>query len=986
MSQSLNLDAKISGFTLIDMADAPDESGTAYLFLHEKSKAKLLYLQNDDNNKSFTIGFKTPPKDNSGVFHILEHSVLQGGSKHFPIKDPFTELRKTSMLTFINACTGADSTFYPVSSTNEKDLQNLIAVYLDAVFYPNIYDNPAIFLQEGRHFDLHRNSNGEFNLLCSGVVYNEMKGALKDPFTILLNKSNEVLFPDTHLSWVSGGKPDAIQGLSYDDFKDAHRRHYCIDNSFMFLYGNLDIENFLKFINDKYLTLIISENRPESCVNDSLFQSAVQKNNIECYAEIEDMEAMACLALVVNGLSYKEKLAMQILSIAIGGSRGCPLRKAFLDAGLANDVNILFYPQNQGVFYLFCQGINLQASKDEFMKVLREELKRLSADGIPEKCISAALTSELIQLRMGSNDSNDGFRIASSCIPFWLNSDDNPLDYFSDSVLINQFKENSKEGYFEKLISSKLLECKHYASVFLLPGKDYSNEEENNALEKHYKLLKDAGNLSEIEQESRITSEFQNMKNSKENLEFLPRVSVCDLAHQGQSLSFSWGNDNGGVPYIVHKLDTRDMLYISLFYDVSSLSLKDCIHLNLLCSLYGKLETTKHSSLDLELLQGEKIADFSVGHSYTNSLLDQGKVVSVLEIKIVFPKEELNDAIGLLFEITQDTVFEDKNKIAMIFNSQRNSLKLGIISNPLVILKAKTLSYYKEKDALNYQSLIGVYELLNKLECDDLSQFGNVIDYLKLLHSKIKDMPYRCQSFAGPNELFNNYLNVVNENCGNKANKTNSLPDFNIFNDVKLSEKNEAFVMPADVAYISASCKFNYSNINKKQLAKKLGIWSVASKIISLDYLWNEVRVKIGAYGVDFKVNNDGIASFTAFRSPDIDKCIEVFKRAGKWLSECNLSKDELDGYIIRTISNIDKPLKPEGLISKHLSAIRKDFDDDYFEEKRKAIFEVSISEINDCGKELLSMMNDLKICVAANSEMINGSSHDFSINTTFEV
>ena len=983
MDKNLQLNTKIHGFTLIDIADAPDEGGTAFLFEHEESGAKLLFLKNDDNNKSFSVGFKTPPKDSSGVFHILEHSVLQGGSKHFPIKDPFTELRKTSMVTFINACTGQDSTFYPVSSTNEKDLLNLMAVYLDAVFYPNIYDNPAIFLQEGRHFALQKDDDGQ-HLRCSGVVYNEMKGALKDAFTILINKSNEVLFPDNALGYISGGEPVSIQKLSFEDFKDAHARHYCTDNSFMFLYGNMDIDRFLAFINDKYLSPIISENRPAAMPNAFIKQEAVKAENIECYADIEESEACACIALVINDLNYEEKLAMQILASAIGGSRGCPLRKAFLDAGLANDVSIFYYPQDQGIFYIFCHGINMDAKREAFMDVLMSELKRLSAKGVPSGCLSAALSSAIIHLRMGSKDSNDGFRIASEHMSYWLNCDDKPTVYFNDSMLLKSFKGKVGTGFFEELISSKLLTCEHFASVFLLPGDDTSASDEKLALDKTFAKINNTKSLEKLENDSKIVEDFQNKKNTIDDLKCLPRVEISDLAKQGRGLQFIWKKE-GETPYLIHDIDTREMVYISKFYDFSSLSLEENAYLTLLCSLIGKLETSKHSSLDLELLQGEKIADLSIMQCCDHNLLDIKKDSVTLGAKITFPREEVDAAIDYIHEIFADTKFDDKQKIMMIFITRMNAFRLSIISNPLIILSAKILTYYFKTAAVTLHYLLDSHKILKALNENNFENLDDAIEIFKMLQNKIISANCDCISFAGTAEDFENYLNTENKYVLANDSGKQKHADNSIFNEVSLSIENEAFILPADVAYIAAACRFDFDVLDSEQLARKTGVWRVAAKILSLEYLWSEVRIKRGAYGVNFSVNHEGVASFTAFRSPNIDECIQIFKEAGKWLSECNLTKEELEGYIIRAISNIDKPQKPDGIIEKNLSFIRNGYSDDYLAARRRAIFDISIDDIHQCGAELIEASKDLKVCVAANKEMIDASAYDFTLNTIFE-
>lgn len=967
--------SKVAGFKVTDIADAPDENGTAYLFEHIKTQARLLYLENEDNNKAFAIGFKTPPSDDTGVFHILEHSVLQGGSKRFPIKDPFTELRKTSMLTFINACTGQDSTFYPVSSTNEQDLLNLMQVYLDAVYYPNIYEDPAIFLQEGRHFELSKDGK---TLSCNGVVYNEMKGALKDPFATLFNKVNEVLFPQSPLHYVSGGKPDSIQDLTFENFIEAHKNHYFPVNSFMFLYGNLDIDKFLFFIDENYLKNLGKESYSKTLTpNEYPLQQAVQAKNVECYFEIEKNQGIACIAFVLNNLSYQEKIAMEILTSALGANKNSPLQKCLLEADLAHEVNVFFSAQKQSIFYIICEGVYKNTKKDLYLSTIQKEFKKLAEEGISEDFLNAAISSAIISVRMGSPEPNDGFRIVLENIAQWLNCKDNPVTYFNDGQILLDLKNKIPQTYFEDLLKKSLLSTKHFASVFLYSGTDTSEIETNLKLETMAHDLKEE-DICKIQKESELLFEFQSKENTQNDLKCLPKVKVSDLNKEGRKFEFSiLKQDNNS--YIYHTINTREMIYLKRFFDISHCNQQEMVYLGFYASLLGKLATKKHSSRDLDLFKGECFADCSFTISPGKSFQKGNyNALNFIEKSIV-PQEKLQCLIDIPNEIIYETIFDEKEKITQILLTQKSDTRLDFINNPLSFLRTKSFSYYLKTAACAVQNILDPYIYLNNFDFSDTKALDNLIEHISRQGILLQNTNNIITSFAGEKDFFEKYIKTDNTSKNTTGYKSSNKNSSDIFENISLSDQNEVFLIPSDVSYICASCKIDFEN------AQDYGIWKVVSKILSLDYLWKEVRIKNGAYGASFSVNYDGIATFSAFRTPTIDKTIQIFEEAGKWLTNCNLNSSELEGYIIRAISEIDRPLKSLGLIDSNLFAIKNELTNHKNALIREAILNATEDDIHERGYKLLEASDNLKIAIATNRDLLNASKREFTINEIFE-
>ena len=418
----------VHGFTVRTTSDLPEIDGRAYVLDHNASRAQLLYLQNDDANKAFSIAFKTPPANDTGVFHILEHSVLCGSDK-FPVKEPFVNLLKSSMQTFLNAMTYPDKTIYPVASTNEQDLLNLMDVYLDAVLHPAIFHKRAIFEQEGWHVEL-AGEEGSGKLAYNGVVYNEMKGALSDPESILYDELSAALFPDTAYRFESGGKPSSIPTLSYEEFLDTHRRHYNLANAKIVLYGNMDIERFLAFLDERYLAPDAAEAGADGAPNPLELQAPVMSFGNKTPMKTAPENACCAVGFVAGTAADRERMiAMDILLDAIFGSNEAPAKRALLDENLACDI-VAYMADAMLQPFAVVQAKGLEEGAAERLRpALSRVLTELADGALDHDVVAAALSHAEFVMREQNFGIADGVALACSCMAGWLYDDDAALDY-----------------------------------------------------------------------------------------------------------------------------------------------------------------------------------------------------------------------------------------------------------------------------------------------------------------------------------------------------------------------------------------------------------------------------------------------------------------------------------------------------------------------------------------------------------------------------
>lgn len=959
--------AKAYGFTVETHENLPEIDGTATLMRHE-SGARLLYLANDDNDKAFSIGFKTPPVNDTGVFHILEHSVLCGSDK-FPVKEPFVNLLKSSMQTFLNAMTFADKTVYPVSSTNEKDLMNLMDVYLDAVLHPAIYKRKEIFEQEGWHYEL---ENTDAPLTYNGVVFNEMKGVMSDPDNVLFDALQAALFPDTAYRFESGGLPSAIPNLTYEDFLDNHARHYQLNNSYITLYGNLDIDKMLGFLDANYLSANKAP-KPAGAPNPLVIQGPVEALDVVVEMNTSPENACAALGYVVGTAADNERIiAVDILMDALMGSNEAPLKKALLEAGFAGDV---FDYMNKSILqpFVLIEAKGIEAQKAHvFKECLEREVRKLVKRGIDKQLIEGAIAHAEFVMREGDFGTSTGVILAVNALSAWLYDDAQAIGPLRYETTFAMLREKLETDYFEKLLAEVVLENDHRAFVEVVPtAKESSEEAERLAA---IKQTLGTAQLEAIMAEAEELHRIQMEPDSPEALATLPLLELSDIAQTPAEPE--WHFEAGTpLPSIIHEVPTHGIDYLSYYFSLDHVTYDELPYVTLLANLLGKLDTEHYTASEIDTLSQLYLGRLRFSATtYENETLAQGIAPKFIVSASVLSKN-LDHAIMLPKEIWAHTRFNDPERIKTILLQQRISMEQNFQAMGHTSALARVAAGLTPAGKLLDQ-LAGIdfYQFL----CDLLVHFDeraeSLIEKLEVVAKRVFTDDV-VLSFTGTQEDLVRMW---------EAGGTFDLEEGFAGRERELVvpepvPQNEAFIVPSDVCYVGAG-----TNRAAIKAVPFDGTTNIVTRVLSYDYLWNEVRVKGGAYGAGFKATRTGTVMFYSFRDPNLDHTVEVYNGSGAWLVDFDPSEAELRGYIISAVAGFDAPLKPRALAQRQDNHYFASLPADYRARLRAEMLSTTIEDLRARGTALERLKEHEVVCVFGGKEQIGASDLDLKITTLY--
>ena len=911
----------VHGFSILRCEKLPEIDGKAYLLKHDKSGARLLYLKNSDSNKAFSISFRTPPQDSTGVFHILEHSVLNGSEK-FPVKEPFVNLLKSSMQTFLNALTFSDKTMYPVASTNEQDLINLMDVYLDAVFHPTIYRKRAVFEQEGWHYELADESeSASGRLRYNGVVYNEMKGALSDPSSVLFDELQAALFPDSAYRFESGGEPSVIPTLTYEGYLDEHRRHYRLDNSYLTLYGDVSIDSMLEFLDEQYLSPVADEqaaDRAQRIEDSGLTEADLAARTLKMQAPVRSLGNVrtmdtapenACMgaAFVIGTSSDRTRvMAVDVLLDAIMGSNEAPLKRALLDAELAGDaVGTLAEATLQPFVVLELKGLKDGASA-RFRQTVRNELERLASGGLDHALIEASLSRYEFLMRESEYGMADGVALAISALSGWLYDDEQPtryLKYEDDFALLRAALDTT---YFEDLIREVFLDNPHEAEVEVRPEPAVGPTDEQQRLA-DVEASMSHDDFARIEADVESLRALQAQPDTPEALATLPRLLRSDVQDAPAEPSY-YLDKRKPVPCLRHDVPTHGIAYVYGYFDLDSVDFEELPYVSILCSVLGKLGTQKHNASELDTLVNGKLGNLS----FFTELYESDSHADLVRPKLVVGASALSKQLAHLATLPQEvmlaTDFSDTEKIRDILAQRKIGMEQSFAQAGHSAAMSRVSSYYQPSGVLRQQ--LGGVEFYRFLK-DLLAHFE---ERAETLSQKLTDLARRLftrngltLSFAGSSEDYDAYWNAADTLPASLDAERHSLviPKPRIL--------NEAFIVPTDVSYTSLG-------YDRRQLGAALpytASWQVGVRALTYDYLWNEVRVRGGAYGVGFQATRTGALRFYSYRDPHVDETLERFKAAPSWLRGFRPTEADFDGYVVSSVAGFDNPLKARALLRR---------------------------------------------------------------------
>lgn len=956
----------LKAYEVIQKEDLSGIKSQGLLLKHKKSGARVLLMENDDENKVFAIGFRTPPSDSTGVPHIMEHSVLCG-SRDFPVKDPFVELVKGSLNTFLNAMTYPDKTVYPVASCNDKDFQNLMHVYMDAVFYPNIYQHDKTFRQEGWSYKL---EEPDGDLTLSGVVYNEMKGAFSSPDGVLDRVILNSLFPDTSYANESGGDPEAIPELTYEQFLDFHRKYYHPSNSYIYLYGDMDMEEKLRWLDEKYLSDFDNIELDSSIRFQQPFdrmREVVQTYSIASEESEEDNTYLSYNKVIGTSLDEKLYLAFQILDYALLSAPGAPLKKALLDAGIGKDIsgsydNGVYQP----IFSVISRNANLD-QKEEFIRVIEGTLREIAEQGIDKKALRAGINYYEFRFREADFGSYPrGLMYGLQMFDSWLYDDEKPFIHMQALPTFEFLKENVETGYFEELIQKYLLDNTHGSIVIIRPEKGRTARMDRELAErlKEYKESLSEEEVKELVKATKELEAYQEEESSQEQLEKIPVLSRADISREIAPV-FNDEIDADGVKVIHHNVETNGIGYVSLMFDLSGIEEELLPYTGILQSVLGIIDTTNYEYG--ELFNEINVNTGGIGTSlelYTDvTRVKEKEFRATFEIrgKALYPK--MNVLFSMMREILMESRLEDEKRLKEILAMLKSRLQMSFLSSGHTTAVLRALSYTspvaKFKDDTDG---IGLYEKVKEIEEDFDGCKEELIRNLKEIARRIFRVDNMMMSYTSSREGLEPALDALAAvkgrlNAGGEADHTACV--------IHCTKRNEGFKTSSKVQYVARCGNF----IDGGQ--EYTGALQILKVILSYDYLWQNIRVKGGAYGCMSNFNRAGEGYLVSYRDPNLEKTVEVYEGVVDYLKNFTVDDRDMNKFIIGTMSNLDRPMNPAAKGSRSMNLYMNHITEEMLRQERAQILDAGQEDIRRLADIVQAVLDAGLICVIGSEEKI---------------
>ena len=955
----------LSKYDVISVEKLEDLDSTGLLLRHKKSGARIAIVSNDDNNKVFSIGFKTPPYNDTGLQHILEHSTLCG-SRKYPVKDPFVELCKGSLNTFLNAMTYPDKTVYPVASCNDVDFKNIMDVYMDAVFYPDIYNKPQIFKQEGWHYEL---ENEDDELKINGVVYNEMKGVYSSPDDVLSRYTCVSLFPDTPYRFESGGEPAHIPELDYNEFLDYHKKFYHPVNSYIYLYGDMDVQERLDYLDREYLSDFDADDVEidASIPAQKSFENDVFKEFNYAVTDDEPLENNAFLSynkVVGTSLDAKLYLAMQILDYVLFTMPGAPVRKKLIDAGLGKDVDSYY---DGGIRQPLFSVIVKNAKKGNealFIKTLEEALREQAENGLNKKAIYSAINNYEFKYREADfGRFPKGLIYGLNFLNSWLYDDTKALELADSLTPLARLKEKVETGYFEQLIKESFLENTHKAYVYLYPevGKNERLEEE---LKEQLARMKDKLNAKQLNyliEDTKKLKEFQETPSTQEELEKIPTLDLSDISRE--VLPFKNKEVTiGGTTAVVHEYHTNGIVYSDFCFDMSELPEELIPYATLLTEIYRYVDTEHFSYNDLATEINLKIGGLSFQTGMNVLVWKKDAYRPYFSVHMKCMENQVADGMSLLKEVLLSSKMDNKKRLKEIISELRTKMDTRIPAAGHVYAANRALSYIdpmmKYKDTAEG---IGFYEFVKKLD----KNFDSNADLLMKQLVRAQMCIFRKENLTLSLTGEFNFKSLMEGEMLQFNRMLYDMPCVKAVPAFVLEKKNEGFKTASKVQYVASAGCF------EKEGQEYHGALKVLKTIFSYDYLWVNVRVTGGAYGCMCNFSRNGYGFFTSYRDPNLSATLDVYKKAADYVRNFEAGKRDMTKYIIGTISGIDQPLEPSALGERSFHAYQSGITVEMIQKERNQVLDATEETIRSLADYIESMMGAGTVCAIGNDRKL---------------
>lgn len=956
----------LAEYEILDEHRVEDVQSDGFILRHKKSGARIAILSNNDDNKVFYIGFRTPPEDETGVPHIIEHTTLCG-SKKFPVKDPFIELAKGSLNTFLNAMTYPDKTVYPVASCNDQDFKNLMDVYLDAVFNPNITKYEEIFKQEGWHYEL---TGKDDELKINGVVYNEMKGAYSSPDEVLSSQIYRSLFPDNTYSKDSGGNPEYIPKLTYEAYLDFYHKYYHPSNSYIYLYGDMDVVERLEWLDKEYLSLYDYKK-----VNSEI-------NKQPAFDEIKNVEAQYSITMDdsqenktylsynrVVGDTLDEMLyqAFDVLDYALVSSPGAPVKQALIDAGIGDDVygsydaGIL-----QPVFSFVAKNANASQA-DEFESIIENTLKEVVKTGINKEALLAGINSSEFKFREADfGQFPKGLLFGLNCLDSWLFDDMKPFIHLECLGTFAKLRKAVDTDYFEKLIQEYLLDNTHGSSVTVKPKRGLGNEREE-ALAKElsdYKASLSDEEIKKLIEDTEHLKKYQEEPSSDEDLRKLPMLTRADMKKNAMPFS-NIEDELLDVKVVRHDIESNGIDYISFLFDAGDFAQSELGYLGFFTNALGLVNTEKYSYTDLANATNIYTGGISTGTASHPDIKDRNNFVFKFEVKLKVLEKNLDKALELMEQMLLSSDFTDTKRLGELVAQIKARLQANLSSSGHLVAAMRSMSSFS-RYALYQDELKGIafYRSICRIEKELSESPKSVSDKLAAIAKKLFARNRMLISFTGNNEAYGNAKPSL-EKVMTGFNKMSAVGNQA---EVHFNTAKEAFIDASQIQYVAKTGDFICEGYEYTGALRLLRI------ILSYDYLWINVRVKGGAYGCMNTFLRSGESYFVSYRDPNLSDTLDVYDRIPEYIKSFSPDERDMTKYIIGTFSALDTPMNPEAKGSRSLSAYLEGITYEQIQKERNEILNAQPEDIRRLADLVKAVLKKDSICVIGNENMIKES------------
>ena len=960
-------DLNVAAYEVLEQRRIEDIASEGYILRHKKSGARVCVISNDDDNKVFSIGFRTPPEDETGVPHIIEHTTLCGSDK-FPVKDPFVELVKGSLNTFLNAMTYPDKTLYPVASYNEQDFKNLMDVYLDAVFHPNITKYQEIFMQEGWHYEL---ESEDAPLTINGVVYNEMKGAYSSPDEVLQTAIAQALFPDNTYSKNSGGDPDHIPELTYEHYLDFYHKYYHPSNSYIYLYGDMDVKERLEWMDRAYLSAYESMEIDSKIPMQKPFDAMKFVETTFPITDDDPEENNTYLSynmVIADVLDPTLYQAFTVLDYVLVSAPGAPVRQALIDAGIGQDVYGSYENEMlQPFFSIVAKNAN-KGDKDRFVRIIEDTLQNLVENGLNKDSLLAGINSEEFRFREADfGQFPKGLLYGLQCMESWLFDDKKPFIHLECLDTFEYLRNQISTGYFEDLIRKYLLENKHGAVVVVAPQKGLNSAKEA-ALEKKLAEKKAAMSAEEIQNliaQTKHLHAYQEEPSPEEDLKKIPMLKREDM--RKDAMPFDNREDTiGEIPVVHHDISSNGIDYVTLMFECNDISQEDIAYLGVLRAVLGYVNTKHYSYAGLFNAINIYTGGISCGVSVYPKVNERDLVSVKFEVRIRVLEKNLEEAMKLVDEIVRTSDITDVKRLTELIAQVKSRLQVSLSSSGHTVAAMRALSY-QSRYAFYQDATLGIeyYQHVVKLDEQIRTNPEGVVKKLQEMIGKVLVRKRLMVSFTADQKAFEaakpvmeTYLNRIAQ--GDVAGEQTKL---------ELSRKNEGFTDASQIQYVARGGNFRDHGFTYR------GSLKILKLIMSYEYLWINIRVKGGAYGCMSSFLRTGESYFVSYRDPNLGKTIDIYEHIPDYLRSFTADERDMTKYVIGTFGSLDTPMNPEAKGSRSMSAYLQELPFEQIQRERDEILHATPEDIRNLADLIAAVLEDDSLCVIGNENAIRAES-----------